>query len=229
MIDRRAGARDRARAGSPTRLRALLAGGLVLGVGATITLAAWTAHDDGRGTFSASSFLTQSTAVDSSGAWASNPSAPGASLQFNATGLMPGATIAAPFGIRTAPNTASSPVTASAAGTESLQAPIAASGTSTTSGLWLYLQYRVFSSTSSTCTTTTTPSLPANWIVGGASTWASLSAAMAANSTAIAASTTTVPGTATWFCLQVQLPTTAPSSLQGGSAGVVWQFVGTSS
>lgn len=201
-----------------TRVRALLAGGLVLGVGAAVTVAAWTAQDNATGSFATSTFVTQSSA-DAGATWANNSVAPGATLQLGAGALSPGVTVAASFGIRTG--------TGSIGGNEALQTP-----TSTTTplpALWTSLQYRVYSSTTSTCTATSAPASGSNWIVGSATTWSAMGTAVPANSTALAAATSSAPGTPTWFCFQVNLPTGAPNTLQGQSLVATWLFAGTSS
>jgi predicted ribosomally synthesized peptide with SipW-like signal peptide len=202
-----------------TRVRALLAGALVLGVGATVTLAAWTSQYYATGRFTTSLFVTQSTADPAGSGWADNSVSPGATLQLNAGSLSPGATVAAPFGIRT--------TTGSIGGTEALQSPT--SSTSPLPDLWNYLQYRVYSSTTSTCTTTSTPTSSSNWIAGSASTWSAMATAVPANTTALAAAAASAPGTPTWFCFQVTLPSGAPNTLQGETIPISWLFIGTSS
>ncbi|WP_405474452.1 SipW-dependent-type signal peptide-containing protein [Paenarthrobacter ilicis] len=75
------------------RLRAVLAGALVLGVGSSVTLAAWTDSDHATGSFGTSVFATESTAAKpyvASGPWAANDTVPGATLLFQATGMSPG-------------------------------------------------------------------------------------------------------------------------------------------
>lgn len=202
-----------------TRVRAVLAGALVLGVGATVTLAAWTSQDYTTGSFSTSRFVTQSTTDATGNGWQDNSVSPGATLQLNAGALSPGVTVAAAFGIRT--------TAGSIGGTESLQTP-----TSTTTplpALWSSLQYRVYSSTASACTPTSSPSSGSNWIVGGSTTWSALSTAVAANATALAAAASSSPGAPAWFCFQVALPAGAANTLQGQSLVVTWLFSGTSS
>lgn len=201
-----------------TRTRALLAGGLVLGVGAAVTLAAWTAQDNATGSFTTSRFVTQSSA-DAGTTWADNSAVPGAVLQLNAGALSPGATVAAVLGIRT--------TAGSIGGTEALQTPT--SSTTPLPALWSSLQYRVYSSTTSTCTATSTPLSSSDWIIGSATTWSTMGTAVPVNSTALVAATTSSPGTPTWFCFQVGLPSGAPNTLQGQSLVVTWLFSGTSS
>ncbi|OAV52152.1 SipW-dependent-type signal peptide-containing protein [Enteractinococcus helveticum] len=83
------------------KVRALLAGGLVLGVGAAVTLATWTDQEWATGIFGAGSFNIQSS--NDGATFADNESQDGAAaLDFELTGgdnlnLAPGATVAAPF------------------------------------------------------------------------------------------------------------------------------------
>lgn len=202
-----------------TRVRAVLAGALVLGVGAAVTVAAWTSQDFAAGTFAASTFVTQSTADASGATWQDDSTPPGAALNLNAGSLSPGVVVAAPFGIEA--------IAGSVGGTVALQSP-----TSTTSplpALWSALQYRVYSSSTSACTTTSTPASSSDWVVGSATTYVLLSTAVAVNSTALGAASSSAAGAPTWFCFQVTLPSGASNSLQGQSLVVTWQFVGTSS
>ncbi|GIJ27312.1 hypothetical protein Vqi01_24740 [Micromonospora qiuiae] len=64
MVDHRASGAPRLR-----RTRAVLAGALVLGMGTTSTLAAWSDGEYGTGSFTASTFGTESQTASSS--WAS--------------------------------------------------------------------------------------------------------------------------------------------------------------
>ncbi|MFK4760432.1 SipW-dependent-type signal peptide-containing protein [Microbacterium sp. ZW T5_45] len=86
-----------------TRRKALavLAGGLVLGVGAAVTLAAWNDSEFATGTFQAGAFNLEGSTdgVD----YAEHPDAPGAALAFTlplAGNLSPTDTVYAPFWLR---------------------------------------------------------------------------------------------------------------------------------
>jgi predicted ribosomally synthesized peptide with SipW-like signal peptide len=98
------------------RVRALLAGGLVLGVGAAITLAAWNDSEFATGTFTAGSFNMEGS-IDGT-AFAENPVGDPAALSFS-TGfdnLSPSTTVAAPFVLRLdAATTTAATVTVAAA------------------------------------------------------------------------------------------------------------------
>ncbi len=197
-----------------TRVRALLAGGLVLGVGAGVTLAAWTAQEHATGTFAASRFGTLSSA-DGGATWTDN-STTAAVLSLSPAALTPGDVTAASFGIRA--------TAASVAGTVTVQTPTVGTG-----ALTPYLRYRMYGGASSTCTTTSTPSGRTGWVVGDGSTWIALTAAVPANSTALAAAGASSDGAPVWFCFQVRLADDAPNSLQGSSTAATWQFLAASS
>lgn len=71
------------------RVPALLAGALVLGIGATATAAAWNDQERAAGSFRAGVFATQSQGTD--GLWAPHPAGSPASLTLTGT-LAPGGT-----------------------------------------------------------------------------------------------------------------------------------------
>lgn len=86
--------------------KALLAGGTVLGLGAAVTLAAWTDDVWVSGSFSASTFNVQG-AVDSAGiAWQDYDSEGGAgplAFTVNPTAMTPGNSVYAPLNLRVGP------------------------------------------------------------------------------------------------------------------------------
>lgn len=84
------------------KVKALLAGGLVLGVGAAVTLAAWTDQEWAQGDFGAGSFNVQGS-TDGENFTDHESEAGAANLSFDLTGgdnLTPGDTVAAPFVMR---------------------------------------------------------------------------------------------------------------------------------
>lgn len=84
-----------------TKARAVLAGGLVLGVGAAITLAAWTDTEWATGTFAAGNFGIEGSTNGTT--FTENPtSGPAASLSFqvNADKLSPGDSVYAGFAVQ---------------------------------------------------------------------------------------------------------------------------------
>lgn len=86
--------------------KAVLAGGVVLGLGATVTLAAWTDDVWVTSSFSAGKFNVQA-AVDTAGTgWAEFNSSPGGGLTFTVapTAMTPGQSVYAPLNLRVGPD-----------------------------------------------------------------------------------------------------------------------------
>ncbi|KHS53255.1 SipW-dependent-type signal peptide-containing protein [Brevibacterium linens] len=84
------------------KFKAILAGGIVLGVGAAVTLAAWTDNEWAEGTFGAGSFNVQGS-TDGTNFTDHTSSGGAADLSFSLDGgdnLSPGDTVAAPFVLR---------------------------------------------------------------------------------------------------------------------------------
>ena len=122
---------------SPVRRRrvlAVLAAGLVLGVGATVTLAAWNDAEVATGSFAASVFVTEAKKAsdpDVGGSWKQSSVADPVALDFNATGLYPDAYATAGIDVRSTSST-------DIAGTALLSA-VSSTGTTLTD----QLEYRV--------------------------------------------------------------------------------------
>ena len=70
------------------RVRALLAGGVALGLGATATLASWTDTEFSQASFTTSSFDTQSS-MDSGTTYTDNTASPGTAMVFSGSGMSP--------------------------------------------------------------------------------------------------------------------------------------------
>lgn len=84
------------------KVRAILAGGVVLGVGAAVTLAAWTDQEWAVGEFGAGSFdIEGSTDGTDFTDHASQDGAATLGFEVGADNLAPGDTVAAPFVLRT--------------------------------------------------------------------------------------------------------------------------------
>ena len=192
-----------------TRVRAVLAGALVLGVGATMTLASWTDSEYATGSFAASTFNTESSTV--AGVWASNTSAPGASLAFNATAMSPSVSQYAWVNIRT---TAASTV----GGTITL-------ASSTTSGTLVpVLEYRAVR-TAATSTPCDTTAFTGTYIAGSASTYLAVTTVSASP----VGSAITSPSGELRYCFEVRVQAGAANTYQGGTGTVTWLFSGISS
>ncbi|WKU03379.1 hypothetical protein [Micromonospora sp. HUAS LYJ1] len=205
----------RTAAGSPRlrRVRAVLAGALVLGFGTTSTLASWTDGEYGTGSFAASVFGTESQTSSSS--WASHtPAANAAMLVFNATAMPPAVSYYTWIDIRTTS-------TSTTGGT------VALSNSSNNSGLLLsVLEYRVVrtATTGTTCAAAAFSGSPI-WIVGP-----SYTSITSVPSPAVS-SPITAPGGATpqlRFCFETRIQSGASNTYQGTTGSVTWRFTSTS-
>lgn len=196
------------------RLRAVLAAGLVLGVGAAVTLASWTDSEYATGSFESSVFNTQSSV--NGGAYADNSVSPGATVAV-AGPFAPGVSSYIPVLIRTTVN--------SVAGTAVLNGAVLGGADPATLGAALV--YRVVRTTA-TCNAAAFAGAPA-FVVGAAGTARPLTAGQESGVTnALAAATSTAPGAAAGFCFEVTLPAGASNSLQGTTTTATWQLVATS-
>lgn len=189
------------------RLRAVLAGGLVLGIGVAATLAAWNDSEYGAASFTAGRFDIVG-AVD--GATFSSHATTGAAATLNfvlaPTAMAPGNSTYALFSVKTA--------NPSVAGTLQLTA-----GTPGGTGLATYLTYGVRTIAGTTCNSTT--------YAAGTAVVADGSALTAGGS---ATQVVTANGAAQVnYCFAVTLPLTAPNAAQGLTMTQTWQFLGTSS
>src|SRR5690554_345843 len=82
------------------KIKAILAGGLVLGVGGAITLAAWNDSEFATGTFTAGQFNLEGSTDNTT--WDDHDAAPGAALDFTlaADNLSPDDVVYAAFAVR---------------------------------------------------------------------------------------------------------------------------------
>lgn len=190
-----------------TRIRALLAGGLVLGIGMTATLAAWTDQEYAKTTIQAGTFSLQSQVSGSS--WASNGAGSAVTLPLDATGLYPGVSKAAWIQIRTS---------GTLGGTVTLSGVTAVAPLAADQALRDALTVRVFTVTQTADCNTTAP--------GGASlpltTAPSAGQLPPVTLDGSGGTTTTVT-----YCVVLTLPTGAPTSAQGGTVTPTWTFTGT--
>lgn len=94
------GSGERSRSDRRRMLLALIAGGVVLGVGTAVTLAVWNDSEFATGTFSSGQFDLQGSTDGA--AFDSSPAAPGKTLTFElaADALSPGAVVYAPFAVQ---------------------------------------------------------------------------------------------------------------------------------
>lgn len=198
------------------KILAVLAGGLVLGVGAAVTLAAWNDSEFAQGTFTAGSFnLEGSTTSATTGFQDHESEAGAASLEFTlplAENLSPTDVVYAPFWVRLDAGT-TSPATLVASGITSQSDPAPDNNDE-------HLSYAVYEiDAAATCdeTATTAGTLLAQ---GG-----DLTEFTASNDVSLAIGAGSDPGAAAQLCFVV----TAESTLvQGEASTATWQFTATS-
>lgn len=218
-----------ARARRRAKIMALLSGGLVLGVGATATLASWSdtewvsASIDGETpAVGTSSFeVLQNTTrpyVDTAGNWRHAEDNPGSALLFSpgALALSPGSSVYAPVALRTDAG--------STAGTVQLAAAVAAADITVADAgghLWSALVVRV--STRSSAFACDSSAFASGVIIAGSS--AGLGAAAASSTQALDAD----GGSTQFYCFEITLPDTSAvrdhdPSLQGRTVAPAWRF-----
>jgi predicted ribosomally synthesized peptide with SipW-like signal peptide len=213
---------------------AILAGGLVIGVGGSFTLASWTDSEwvfagDGSGGpgVGTSTFEVQQDASNPGpGTFSDFESNPGDSLTFGigALSLSPGDTVYAPVALRT--------TTASIAGTLDVNGAVAATGVTATSpavldgpgvGLWSALTLQVVVDDASYTCDATAMSTKTTVIAAGSA----LSAAGTVTRDLDAAT-----GNTQYYCFAVTLPVPSTpgdfDSLQGHVVAPAWEFAATS-
>lgn len=190
------------------KVRALLAAGLVFGIGASATLAAWTDTEYSSAEFTAGVFAIEAS-VD--GAWNNT-----AKMTFNAQSMYPGTIVYAPAFIRTSPD--------STIGAEIITT---GDGIASNTGIAAALEYRAVTTTltngsasSYTCAAGTFAA-GAQYVFGSSSTWVRIKDATTATGKQAAQP---AGGNVVAYCFQVRLPTATPSSAQGTSATHTWNW-----
>ena len=202
--------------GLSRKVRALLAGGLVLGIGAAGTLAAWNDSEFATGTFSAGVFDLQGSTTSATAGYSDHASAGGAAtMQFSApfNNMSPGSVVYAPFWVRLAANT-TSPATLDLVSIDSTDT------TGTNSGQLSYSVYAI--GPTATCDATAT----SGTLLGTATTLADNTSVAGATAPLPVGAPTTAPGTATQLCFVV---TAATGLGQGGVTTATWQLTATTS
>lgn len=186
-------------------VRAILAGGIVLGVGAAITLAAWNSSDFATGTFTAGTFAIEGSTDGTT--YNNHPAAPGAALSFTdpVSDLSPNSVVYSSYWVELAANTTDNGTVTVSSGT--------------TSGTLTGLTYSIVQTSSATCdaSTTGTGVVAANTALGTVPPNATFNLT--------AGSPATSAGTPVHLCITV----TAGSSLVQGTTGTAtWDFTATS-
>ncbi|WP_308291639.1 SipW-dependent-type signal peptide-containing protein [Microbacterium sp. G2-8] len=181
-------------------MRALLAGGLVLGVGAAATLAAWTDQEHTTATFTAGTFgIVGATDGTTFTEHASSGQAAALSFQVTPGAMAPGDTVYAPFSVRTTASSVAGQATLGAA-------------TENGTGLGAFLQYGVAVITGTTCNATTFAAAPKIVATGSSLT----TGATAAQQLQAAA------GNVVTYCFAVTMPATTGNAAQGQTVTARW-------
>ncbi|WP_324014091.1 SipW-dependent-type signal peptide-containing protein [Microbacterium sp. JZ37] len=187
---------------------AVLAGGLVLGVGAAVTLAAWNDSEFATGTFGAGAFNLEGSTTSATDGYADHETAPGAALAFTlplAENLSPTDVVYAPFWVRLDDTTTS-------------DATLVADTVAATGANAANLSYEVYAiAADATCSAATATGT----LVASGATLNALTAGADVTLTAGDAA----PGAPVQLCFEV----TAGAGLEeGGDATATWSFTATS-
>ncbi len=192
------------------RIRAILAGGLVFGIGSAATVAAWTDTESASGSFTAGRFAIE-LSVDAN--WSNSRE-----MTFNAGGMFPGKVVYAPVVVRTSADT-----------TLNGQISVTGEGISgTPNAVAQSLSYKTVTRTfASAAEATAAPcddsafAAGSDYVFGSASNSRSLqTAAIGATKQSIQAAADSVQ----FYCFRVELSANAPSAAQGQTATHTWTF-----
>lgn len=212
------------------RIRALLAGGLVLGTGATSTLASWNDAEYATATFTAGRFDIVGSATGTAGTFGQHAAAdPAAALTFtiassgSISAMVPGDTAYALYSVRTTALPADSAIPGAVNSVKGTVQLTADPGNSAAGTLGQFLTYRVRAIAGTSCTSTTfasgTPILPT---AGNQETDVPLSTS-AGQTQALAAA----GGNQVNYCFAITLPAATPNAAQGTALIAKWTFVAT--
>lgn len=195
------------------KVLAVLVGGIVLGIGAAVTLAAWNDSEFAKGTFTAGSFDLEGATNGANGTYTDHVDAAGAAtLSFTtplAGNMSPTDVVYAPFWVRLD----------SATTNDATLVASSASGEDTTGANTAQLSYTVYAiAPGATCDATAS---------GGTlvASGANLDAFTAGSSVALTAGAGTDPGTPVQLCFAV---TAATGLEQGHETTATWSFTATS-
>lgn len=174
-------------------------GGLVLGIGAIVTLAAWTSTERSTADFEAGRFTIQGSADNST--FSENPDSPGLEISFDtlAARLSPGTTTYAPYAIRLTSDS-------------DYAADVTLTGSTGTGTAADALTYTILQTTAFGCTEATT-----------GTTLVSDQDATSAPGTQLFSLDTA--GDTAYLCLQV---TAGDDLAQGSTGNIEWNLTGTS-
>lgn len=193
------------------RIKAVLAGGLVFGIGATATVASWTDTEVADGSFEAGTFNIE-LSVD--GQWSNTRE-----MKFQATSMFPGSKVYAPVFVRTTPGT-------------TMDGALSVSGEGiggSPTGIGQSLTYRAV-----TRSIATTDGFTCNADSFNASdpfVFGTASARIPLRDPATGKATSGKPqeikaagGSVQAYCFEVLLPENTPNSAQGTEADHTWTF-----
>ncbi len=213
------------------KVAAIAAGALVVGIGATYTLASWTDSEwvwggaaGGTPGVGTSSFEVEQS-VDGGTTWTNDLASPGGLLSFTtgALALTPGDTTYAPVSLRTQ--------SGSVAGSTTLKAAVANSAvTGTSTDLWDAIRVTVYTSNAASapaCSSTNTSMTGWTSITGLANVILGTDAGAAQSLPAGTDAATA--GAQQHYCFALTLPAGSPDTLQGAKIAPVWKFDSTSS
>lgn len=193
------------------RIKAVLAGGLVFGIGSAATVAAWTDTEEASGSFEAGTFTIE-LAVD--GSWSNS-----SEMAFDASGMFPGSKVYAPVFVRTTSTTTMDGELAVSSG----------GATGGANGIAGSLEYRAVTKSlapgeettfSDGCTASAFDGSSA-FVFGGASSNEPLIDGADGEGTQ---NLSKVSGSIAAYCFEVTLPADTPSGAQGTSAANIWTF-----
>lgn len=194
------------------QIKAILAGGLVLGIGSAATMAAWTDNESTTGSFAAGRFAIQ-TSVNKTD-WNSE-----SQMTFSASNMYPRAVVYAPVFVRTTSES-----------TYKATISVSSEAISNPNELATNLDYKTAVQTiavdalgSYACNANTFSG--ATFVYGGASSQVGLEEAKASTVTSEAAARS---GDVLAYCFQVTLAANTPTAAQGQSATKTWTFTGQS-
>lgn len=219
------------------KIAAIAAGVLVVGVGATYTLASWTdsewvwggATGDNPGIGTSMFEVEQLT----EGSWHDDETNPGGALDFTtaALALTPGDTVYAPVSLRTKVNSIGGDVT--------LQGAVAAAGIAHSDAddrLWDAVELSVYTSADATAPSCLAADFDADdWtaVAGVSGVSLDTGATAVTGAQALAAATTSVPGAPQHYCFVLHLPADAETdgqsatpaySLMNRTIAPAWEF-----
>lgn len=196
------------------RIKAILAGGLVFGIGAAATLAAWTDTEEASGSFEAGTFTID---LSVNGSTWNNTS----QMSFNASGMYPGSKVYAPVFVRTTPNTTmDGELTVESQGATGDASDIAGS-----------LEYRAVTEPIASgqeggfkdACKASKFSDSSTYVFGNSSAGSQAKLKTAAPGAGKQALSRT-SGSVRAYCFEVTLPTNTPSAAQGTTASNIWKF-----